>query len=411
MSPISLAQKMYQQRLLVEKLQQEVFQLGNFEEGDTIFEELKAAEASLAVLEGQMQAELNENEDAGLLVDYDASEEPTAMLGAQTTGLSAKVYLRMEQVPTSIYHLFDRKRHPLVSCKVINSSRETRRLRVISYIEYFSAQAVDTFELEMYGEKTFDQLPTLFRERLGGLNELERASLNVLVEDLDSKKIEVHSTHPIWLLARTTAPFAVKDPKTNKWQDLSTYLGAFVTPNAHDLMKFVRFAAELHPEKRLVGYQGTEAVVEAQVTALFDALQQEADIKYINSRISFSPEQGAANQRVRLPRESIKKRSANCVDGAVLFASLLEAISMSPALVVVPGHAFVAWETWKDAPGQWKYLETTMIGSHSFLEAHQAGEVNAARYKALAEVTGKPDAFKLLPLRELRADYGIMPME
>jgi hypothetical protein len=270
---------------------------------------------------------------------------------------------------------------------------------------------VDTFELEMQEEKIFNQLPTLFRQRLDELNELERASLNVMVEDLDNNKIEVHSTHPIWLLARTTAPFAVKDPKTNEWQDLSFYLASFVTPNAPDLMKFLRLAADLHPDKRLVGYQGTEAGVDAQVEALFKALKQEASIKYINSRISFSPELGAANQRVRLPRESLMTKSANCIDGAVLFASLLEAISMSPALVVVPGHAFVAWETWKDAPDQWRYLETTMIGSHNFHDAHQSGEVNAARYKTLAEATGKPEIFKLLPLREMRAEHGIMPME
>ena len=46
-----------------------------------------------------------------------------------------------------------------------------------------------------------------------------------------------------------------------------------------------------------------------------------------------------------LPRESLADKEANCINGTVLFASLLEGISMSPAIVLVPGHAFLAWET------------------------------------------------------------------
>jgi hypothetical protein len=333
-------------------------------------------------------------------------------LGAATTGLSAQVHLRMAQVPTAIYHLLDPKRYPLVSCTVANHSGETRRLRVTSSIEDFSAHSVTTFELEKGAEITFDQSPTLYRWRLNDLNELTRATLNVLVEDLDANnKVETHITYPLWLLARSTAPLAVRDPKEGNFQDFSPYLGAFVTPNAPDLMHFLRSAARRHPEGRLVGYQGDPGAVEPQIKALFEALKQEADITYVNSLISFTPEQGMANQRVRLPRESLKDSQANCIDGTVLFASLLEAVSLSPAIVIVPGHAFIAWETWKDAPGEWKYLETTMIGTHSFEEAHRAGEVNAARYQALAQKTGSPQIFRLLPLRELRADRGIMPME
>ena len=59
-------------------------------------------------------------------------------------------------------------------------------------------------------------------------------TVHVLVENLDGKT-EYEETAPIWLLARTSAPFAVMDPKTGKWQDISPYYGAFVTPNACSL--------------------------------------------------------------------------------------------------------------------------------------------------------------------------------
>lgn len=101
---------------------------------------------------------------------------------------------------------------------------------------------------------------------------------------------------------------------------------------------------------------------------------------------------------MRLPRESLAHGQANCIDGAVLFASLLEGISINPAIVLVPGHALVAWETWKNS-GEWKYLETTMIGTGNFKDACVRGESYANNPKLTR-----------WSLRDLRSK-GIMPME
>jgi hypothetical protein len=175
-------------------------------------------------------------------------------------------------------------------------------------------------------------------------------------------------------------------------------------------MAFLRLAADLHPQKRLVGFQGDKPAIEPQVRALFEALKQQASIKYVNSVIAFSPDQGVTTQRVRLPRESLAHQQANCIDGTVLFASLLEAVSLSPGLVLVPGHAFLAWETWRNSD-EWQFLETTLIGDKSFEEARAMGEAHAARYQALAKATNNPGAFVLWPLRQLRSDRSIFPME
>lgn len=413
MSDLSqLRNRVYQQRLEVERLRREVYQGEGPGAPPSLFDELMAAEKALLATEGELATAQAEDPGSGLLVEIGEGSGYPGVLGAATTGLSAQVHLRMAQVPTSIYHLLEATENPLVSCTVTNHSAQTRRLRVSSQIQGYSAEAIQSVEIEPQEEFTFNQLPTLFPEGLWDLNELTRATLSVLVEDLDNEEVESHSTHPIWLLARTTAPLAVKDPKTGEWQDLSPYLGAFVTPNAPSLMAFLRLAAELHPQERLVGYQGNSAAVEPQIKALFEALKQEADLTYVNSVIAFSPDQGVANnQRVRLPRESLAHKQANCIDGSVLFASLLEAISLSPGLALVPGHAFLAWETWNDETAKWRFLETTFIGSHDFQGACTAGEANAARYQALAEVTDNPAVFRVLSLRELRAQRGITPME
>jgi hypothetical protein len=167
-------------------------------------------------------------------------------------------------------------------------------------------------------------------------------------------------------------------------------------------MTFLREAARLHPEEQLVGYQGSPDGVAAQVKALFDAIKK-AEITYVNSVIDFNPQQGAASQRVRLPRESLADKAANCIDGTVLFASLLEGISLSPAIVIVPGHAFLAWETWR-GNNEWRFLETTMIASSTFEQACDSAEKTAAHYKRIQRL-------RMWPLRDLRATHGVTPME
>lgn len=330
-------------------------------------------------------------------------------LGPATTGLDVSATLGMGQVPTSIVHLLQRAESPLVKWRVRNESKKRRRLRVASSVAGYSARAVDTFEVEPRGERCAGQLPTFFPAKLRQVDEVTRASVEVSLEDLDNKKIELHRTEPVWLLARTTVPLAVEDPSTAGLRDMTPYLGAFVTPNAPAVMTFLREVARRAPDGKLIGYQVGRDRVEPQVRAAFEALKAHR-LTYVDSSLTMMPEQGLRGRRVRRPRESLEERQANCIDGAVLFASLLEAMSMQPAIVIVPGHALVAFRTWDAEPSTWSYLETTMIGSRSFEEARASGEATAAAYEALAATT-KRTVFRRWALRELRSDKGIYPME
>jgi hypothetical protein len=139
------------------------------------------------------------------------------------------------------------------------------------------------------------------------------------------------------------------------------------------------------------------------VKALYQALR-EAGLTYVNSVIDYGAGPGQFTQRTRLPRESLAQRSANCIDGTVLMASLLEGASLSPALVLVPGHAFVGWETW-DGAGKWSYLETTMIGSSEFEAACQSATLQYDQATKLY-----PKQVRLHPVADLRR-RRIWPME
>jgi hypothetical protein len=76
---------------------------------------------------------------------------------------------------------------------------------------------------------------------------------------------------------------------------------------------------------------------------------------------------------------------------------------MNPAICIVPGHAFLAWETWRDS-GDWKFVETTMLGSHNYEQAAASAAQTASRY-------AKQKKLIMWPLADLRTKYGITPME
>ena len=329
----------------------------------------------------------------------------------RTIGLEFDLRVHLPQTPTAIYHLLDPEEDPLISCVLKNTTRigrsSARRLLVRAWIEGYSAEAVETVEVVPNTPVTVRLLPPLFPERVENIQALTRAMLHVTLEDIDKgRQIEQHITESIWLLSKTSAPQAVKDPSTGEWNDLTRYLGAYVTPGEPSIMRFLRKVADRHPNGRLVGYQSE---VESQAKAIYDALKEDAKMTYVDSLIDFNPEKSMRSQRVRLPRESLADHTANCIDGVLLFASLLEGVSINPCIALVPGHAFVGWETGRNND-DWQYLETTMIQTHDFYKALDIGNRRAASYIERFESTGDLAWFRRHSLRELRVGRGILPM-
>lgn len=402
---ITLRGAVYDLRRQASALQEALAQITDPARLDSLLKDAGAVETALA----EAEAKLRSAEATRATPPQSDAKRPNVVTRSMaTTKLEATIKLRMTHIPTATYHLLNEQESPLVEIEVKNGDLKPRRLRISSRLEGYSADAIDTIELDIRGRPndkyTVKQLPTLFPERIDAVRELTRASVIVLVEEIGGT-IETHESLAVWLLARNAAPLAVRDPSTGGWVDLSRYFGAFVTPNRREIMLFLRQAARRHPEGRLTGYQGD---VLLQVQAIFDALKQDADITYVNSLIAFNPEESARGQRVRLPRESLEEHQANCMDGTLLFASLLEAATLNPAIVIVPGHAFVGWETGQNS-GAWEYLETTMIGANSFEEARAIGKQKATFWEQRA--AAKPELFRRWSLRDLRAVHGVTPLE
>lgn len=91
-----------------------------------------------------------------------------------------------------------------------------------------------------------------------------------------------------------------------------------------------------------------------QVAAIQKAFA-DSDIAYVMD--TYTPR---ADQRVLTPAAVFEKRQALCIESSLVIASALLSAGMHPMLVVTPGHAQVAVETYADS-GQYFLIETTEL--------------------------------------------------
>jgi hypothetical protein len=213
-------------------------------------------------------------------------------------------------------------------------------------------------------------------------------------------------------------PFIVSSPTPKK--------NGKTPEEEHNIMfMFAAYANENHPQidqilkeakatglcNSFLGYQGTEQDVIQQVNSIWVALQRRG-ITY-SSITDTPPVKGVDAQHVRFLDESINMTQANCVDGSVLMASVLKKIEIKTALVLVPGHCYLAFYSHDPAKGGKLYgVETTMLGDRASL----VDAINAATYKKddslqknAAKFDQEDSGFMLVYLDEAR-EAGIMPI-
>jgi len=144
--------------------------------------------------------------------------------------------------------------------------------------------------------------------------------------------------------------------------DLSWIFAAYVNERDRVVDEVIDAAEAGSIIEHFDGYASTDPDnVYRQVWAIWHALS-ERGIRYSNANPAIERGPKVFSQRVRFLRETWNDRSANCIDGSVLIASVLQRIGIRSFLVLVPGHAFIGFYVDADAQRA-VYLETTLLGA------------------------------------------------
>lgn len=337
--------------------------------GSRVYSRVKLTAAGVDVVEGRVNDEAVPNPNAAAR-PFDVSIE-----------------CLYQYVPTGVLDLYDADTMPLLRCKLANHTNKVARFSVKSSIEAFSFSRVDSVDVAAGGEGEVRQLPRLQADRAKELTEVQRAVIQAEVSCLQDGNEEplYEQSFEIFLMARNVIRWAVPDPDSaTGYRPLLEHIAAWVTPRALPVRQVLRAALDLTPADLVWGYP--QAVdpepVRQQVAALFQTLKDNWKLKYLDSVLSIGPQDGSVRQAIRLPADSIGEHAANCIDGVVLYASLLEAAGLEPVIVLLSGHAFVGWHVWQGLANDCEFLETTLIATGTFEEAFESANT---RYKQLKQ--------------------------
>jgi len=171
-------------------------------------------------------------------------------------------------------------------------------------------------------------------------------------------------TRTVQVRAVNDVPFNYRS-RDGQTQDLSALFAAFVNENHPSINEILKQAIDAKAVQRFIGYQGSSDDVMRQVFAIWNVLQRRG-VTYSSITRPSGDSEIVHSQHVRFLDESVRFAQANCVDGTVLFASILYKIDLAPVLVIKPGHMFLGVNLSRPTTGQRPnmiFLETTLIGN------------------------------------------------
>jgi len=180
-----------------------------------------------------------------------------------------------------------------------------------------------------------------------------------------------------------------------EFTDLCFMFAAYVNEQHPFVDKLLREALDRGAVDSFTGYQSGDAgEVYRQVFAVWDALSAR-DVRYSDITATAAESESVYCQHVRLLDETINNNQANCVDGSVLFASVLRKVGIEAYLVMVPRHCYLAFAL--DEKGEKIVaLETTLMQS--------AAPEKFAKIDGLAELLDEKVAQRRIVRRLLSRD-------
>ncbi|KJR43008.1 hypothetical protein MCHI_001091 [Candidatus Magnetoovum chiemensis] len=331
----------------------------------------------------------------------------------------------VEELPMAIYHVLPQLNVEIVEITLKNNTENKLTLIVENRIQGFTDTSKKTIEIDAHKENIIiPPDPVLLDGKLNELLTNKESAFDIKIKTQNGETV-FEETREVTLLSRDTWIF-----ENNFLSERIGYrsIAAWITPQSNPVGQIFTAAVKLSPIG-MVGYQASSSlysgnrkemdkkeITAVQMKAIYEAIKN-TGIKYADQSLLFPVKD---RQRVVLPQDAIKNRTANCIDGAVLFSSVMLRAGINPIIIIVPGHAFVGWETWKGS-NEYVALETTKVGISNFDDALAAGKeqaVNANIDEDLKSLEFRPSNFgilylgyaSILNIRQLKQTIGDMPI-
>lgn len=242
---------------------------------------------------------------------------------------------------------------------LLRSAKAFSRVRIEIDETRFFSRSVSEFILEQ-PETEYCIYPDVIwnYEALRDLKQAEPISVVISVEMNGKKLGQRVRTFSVRSINECLLGY-ISNGKT--YQSTGLFFAAYVNEDHPMIDQLLREALDTRIVSRFLGYQArTPEGVDRQVYALWNVLQKRK-FQYSSVANTSLSSNVVFSQRVRTFEDALQASQINCVDGSVLFASLLRAINIEPILIRIPGHMFVGYYT-NSRRTAMSFLETSMIG-------------------------------------------------
>ena len=337
--------------------------------------------------------------------------------------ISISTYIWEQPIPVvfSNYIIDEKYGFPSLCAYLISNNTESEvNVNITTIIDGFTFKYEEMKTIMPKSNDLIKHNPIFDNNKLS--NETKETTLNMKVSV--NGKVIYNQIENVRLLAKDTMIWEILNPLTKKIFYLHYFCVTLVTPHDDEVEKILSIAKEQHPDKVLQGYpsiidnEQVKREVDKQVESIFMALKN-IGISYVDSSISFGWHEPFKSQRIRFPSTSIKRKSANCIDGTILFASLLENIGIEPIIILIPGHALIGWKKIPNSD-EISILETTVISDQDYQNAKTIGEISLKRgLNKVSEIMNRPmnledsiksGYIKFIDVKEMR-EKGVFPSQ
>jgi hypothetical protein len=263
----------------------------------------------------------------------------------------------------------------VVSVTISNPGNATIRRHVSVKVPGWSDEEIQTAEVAPGATHTLIFAPA-FLPRLYQNHEITAATARISISDPAASANVYETTLPVRLRS-------VEDMFWGKGFKYASFIASWVTPHDQEVESVLARAKQFTSDHRLPGYEDWKNVDEQeqatyrQAKAIYTAVQK-SGFSYVKSSLTLGDHKGVS-ERVRMPRVSLSESSANCIDAAVMYASLFENLGMDATVVIVPGHAYAGVRV---AEGSSKFLmiDVALTGRTTFADAVASAEAGMARH-------------------------------
>ncbi|HEV7559247.1 MAG TPA: hypothetical protein VGO00_27420, partial [Kofleriaceae bacterium] len=280
-------------------------------------------------------------------------------------------------IPLGGYHLFGKIKPvgSVATLKVSNMDSKAAEMRVEAEISGVTEKASKTITVLPGKTEAIELNPPLKSGfDVGSIRADMTAQLVLRVTRTDNNDVAYDESESITMLPRDTLPLLRKmRDGQSRWT--AEFIGAWVTPNAKAVDEFLSAAKKRLPAG--ASFSGGQSPTMPQVKAIYDELHARG-MSYVMDPDLFV-DGAELVQRTRLPSDVLATTNAQCIEGAILYATLLEAIGLRPVVTLAKGHSWVGWHPeGHDTPPTRRpglfWLETTVTGRATFEQALATGD-------------------------------------